>query len=255
MNAGFSDIRFTIGSSSHCRPALPSQEGGGELPLLLKVVIATLPRALAGCMVWGRETWAAACSSHIPETEMRTSTELAALDAADIRASLGDDSQAYARLVRRYQGPVSAYMQRFTRHPAQWEELVHNVFVDAYFGLHGYSGRAPLLHWLKRIGTRVGYRYWKDCRRQRERSMPVHVDLPAIMPDEAAACDAADFVEYLLGQLSPRDRLVITLIHLESCSYEEAGRLTGWGTTMVKVQTHRARKRLARICKEKGIEL
>ena len=42
--------------------------------------------------------------------------------------------------------------------------------------------------------------------------------------------DAAELVHHLLAQLSPRDRLVITLIHLESHSYEEAGRLTGWGT-------------------------
>ena len=85
--------------------------------------------------------------------------------------------------------------------------------------------------------------------------MPANADPAAVLSNANAAGEAAELVHHLLAQLSPRDRLVITLVHLESHSYEEAGRLTGWGTTMVKVQAYRARKRLAKICVERGIEL
>ncbi len=57
-------------------------------------------------------------------------------------------------------------MTRFTRDERMLEELVHDVFVEAYFSLDGYRGDAPFEHWLQRIATRVGYRYW--TRRGRE---------------------------------------------------------------------------------------
>jgi RNA polymerase sigma-70 factor (ECF subfamily) len=41
-----------------------------------------------------------------------------------------------------------------------------------------------------------------------------------------------------------RDRLVLMLIYLEGCSVAEAAEATGWSRTMVKVQAHRARRRL-----------
>ena len=58
-------------------------------------------------------------------------------------------------------------MWRFTRNRGEWEELVQDVFVEAYFSLKSFRGRAPLLHWLKKVATRVGYRYWKRRKHQR----------------------------------------------------------------------------------------
>ena len=58
-------------------------------------------------------------------------------------------------------------MWRFTRDRVQWEELVHDVFVEAYLSLRSYRGEAPLLHWLRKIATRVGYRWWKHRNRQK----------------------------------------------------------------------------------------
>jgi DNA-directed RNA polymerase specialized sigma24 family protein len=54
------------------------------------------------------------------------------MDQRDIAASLNGDGEAYARLVRHYQDQVAAQMWRFTRHPAVLEELVQEVFVEAY---------------------------------------------------------------------------------------------------------------------------
>lgn len=183
-------------------------------------------------------------------------TDSVELDRADIRGSLNGDGEAYDRLVQRYQQPIAAYMWRFTRDPQQWEELVQDVFVEAYLSLGGYASRAPLLHWLKRIATRVGYRYWKQRqRRQRESSWPEGTDpLTPEVQSTFAAQEAAEVVHRLLDELAPRDRLVMTLAYLEERSVIEIAKLTGWSRSMVKVQMYRARKRLAKICKKKGIE-
>jgi RNA polymerase sigma-70 factor (ECF subfamily) len=175
-------------------------------------------------------------------------------DSADVQASLGGDQDAYARLVRRHQQTIGVTMWRFTRQRQQWEELVHDVFVEAYLGLNGYQGRAPFSHWLRRIATRVGYRYWKG-RRRRERELPLDESPDAAIDrTEAGGAqrEAAETVHGLLAQLAPRDRLVITLMYLEQCSVTEIAGLTGWSESLVKVQAFRARRRLRRLWEARG---
>lgn len=176
-------------------------------------------------------------------------------EAADIQAALGGDGDAYARLVRRHQDAIGRMMWRFTRNPREWEELVHDVFVEAYFSLAGFRQRAPFEHWLKRIATRAGYRFWKQ--QQRNRQTEALLADPASQTSNQAhdANEAAELVCQLLAQLAPRDRLVMTLSYLENKTVAEIADLVGWSKTMVKVQTHRARLRLAKICQAQGIEL
>jgi RNA polymerase sigma-70 factor (ECF subfamily) len=173
-------------------------------------------------------------------------------DRRDVEASLGGDGEAYARLVGRHQQEIAGYMWRFTRDRAQWEELVHEVFVEAYFSLRGYRAKAPLIHWLRRIATRVGYRWWKHRERRRcQEPWPLQDwDRWAEDPSRLDAHEAAEAVHALLERMAPRDRLVLTLMYLEECTVAEIAQRTGWAQTMVKVQAHRARKRLKRLCEE-----
>ena len=161
---------------------------------------------------------------------------------ADVRAAASGDGEAYGRVIRRYQDSIARRMLRFTRDPRTVEELVHDVFVEAYFSLKTFRGDAPFEHWLQRIATRVGYRHWT----QRSRSSS-HADVHLYEPEaasDASALDTADEVAVALEKLPPRDRLVLTLLYLESRSVAEAADLAGWSESMVKVQAHRARKKL-----------
>src|SRR3974390_1226100 len=83
-------------------------------------------------------------------------------DWSDVAASVRGDDEAYGRLVRRYEKPITGLLWRFTRDPVQCEELVQQVFVEAFFSLKTYRGDAPLLHWLRKIATRTGYRFWRE---------------------------------------------------------------------------------------------
>lgn len=174
-------------------------------------------------------------------------------DWPEVQASLKGDGEAYARLVRRYQHEIAAYMWRFTRDRTQWEELVHDVFVEAYLSLRTYQGAAPLGHWLRRIATRVGYRWWKQRARRRRQTSLGLLDADGLSNANrypTTAEEAGAIVHAVLARLSARDRLVLTLLYLEECSVAEAARLTGWSQTMVKVQAFRARKKLKRLLEE-----
>ncbi len=171
-------------------------------------------------------------------------------DAADIRAALGGDGQAYARLVSRYQGEIGRYLWRFARSRGECEELMQDVFVEAYFSLESFRGRAALAHWLKRIATRVVYRHWKRRRSTRSECRLETAAIPPATGQQDSPTDpqeAREIVQALLARLRPRDRLVLTLMYLEERTPAEIARLTGWSVTMVKVQAHRARGRLRRL--------
>ncbi len=167
-------------------------------------------------------------------------------DLDDITKTLKGDGEAYARLVGRYQNEMAARMWRFTRDHAELEELVQDVFVEAYFSLRSYRATAPFLHWLNRIATRVGYRSWK--KRQAQSAQAGGFDgwegIVASRDNPLEPVQAADLLHSLMAQLGPRDRVVLTLLHLEELSVGEVADRLGWSKTMVKVQAFRARKRL-----------
>ena len=184
-----------------------------------------------------------------------------ALDEADLedaRDSLEGDSEAYRRLVERHQAYVGQILWRFSRDRQVHEELVQDVFVEAYLNLNSYREEAPFAHWLARIATRVGYRYWKQTKRQRRRENFSFKDWDQLLAEPSERMDpsqAAALVHELLAQLPPRDRLVLTLRYLQELDVAEAARRTGWSKTMVKVQTWRALKKLQKIAARAGKEI
>jgi RNA polymerase sigma-70 factor (ECF subfamily) len=170
-------------------------------------------------------------------------------DARDIQATLNGDGEAYRRLVERHQQTVARRMWRFTRDRRELDELVSDVFVEAFKGLGNFRGDAPLDHWLLRIGTRVGYRFWKRRSKRADREMALQDwdgPAPGDASSELTAKEAAETLHRMLEALPPRDRLVLTLMYLEEMSVAEVADHTGWSETMVKVQAHRARKKLRR---------
>ena len=181
-------------------------------------------------------------------------------DARDIEQTRHGDPDAYRRLVERYQDHVAKILWRFSRDRAVHEELVQDVFVEAYLSLNTYRGKAPFGHWLARIATRVGYRYWKGKAKQKAAEPFSLADWDNIVGDDEvvetlAADQAAELLHQLLEQLPPRDRLVLMLRYLEGCDVAETARRTGWTKTMVKVQAMRAREKLRKLVEDRGLEL
>ena len=190
-------------------------------------------------------------------TKSRTIAVPMAVDLEDIRQSRNGDSDAYRRLIERYQSQIGKILWRFSRDRRVHEELVQDVFVEAYLSIDRYHGKAPFVHWLARIATRVGYGYWKRKARQKKRenfSLKEWDKLPDDSVERMEPSYAAELVFKLLGQLPPRDRLVLTLRYLEDCDVAETAQRTGWTKSMVKVQTWRARNKLRNLFKQTGRE-
>jgi RNA polymerase sigma-70 factor (ECF subfamily) len=201
--------------------------------------------------LWVRAFVVAMTQAAKPErTESRATSREKRRVQADVAASVGGDGAAYSRVVERYQAAIAQRMARFTRDANVVEELTHDVFVEAYFSLRSYRGDAPFEHWLQRIATRVAYRHLK-----RTKHLPV-VSFDERTHDSSAADDVQandiddERIAAVLEQLPPRDRLVLTLLYIESRSVAEAAEVAGWSQAMVKVQAYRARQKFHKLYSE-----
>jgi len=214
--------------------------------------VCKLRIALQGTLDWG---FAPSVDAEGPAYKLNPE------DLVDIRAILNGDSERYARIIARYQNTVGDYMWRFSRIPAKRDQLVHDVFVDAYLGLAKFRGEAPLIHWLRKIATRVGYRYWsqqaKEIARGETSIEPYHGELAQVTLRHSSD-ERTELLHQAMECLKPRDRLTLVLIYFEQLSIREAAEALGWSETLVRVQAHRARRRLEKLmnmlAKESGHE-
>lgn len=180
--------------------------------------------------------------------------ESVATDAALIRACLSGNRDSFARLVVRYERAAAGILWHFTRDPLVLEELVQDTFVEVWLSLRRFRKDAPFMPWLRTIATRVGYRYWRRLRRERDRA--VLLDNWRRTQGEATASledgTTAEYLFQLLELLDPKDRVVLTLQYFEGCSTKEIAERMGWTTALVKVRAFRARKKLRALLLQRG---
>ena len=174
-------------------------------------------------------------------------------DAQDIYRSLNGDGNAYARLIKRYQSVITSQMWRYSRDPREVEELVQEVFVEVYNSLKNYKAKAPFQHWIRRIATRAGYRYWKVKSREQDRRKRLEREYSTLqVPNIEKPTEAAEYTFKLLEQLPAPDRMVLTLLYFEGCNTQDIAERMGWTRSLVKVRAFRARKKLRTMLEEAG---
>lgn len=210
----------------------------------------SLENAVAGLTNWlhgqASGAWLIAMSAPADEVEQDSQQIVATIK----EAQTGSGS-AFSKLVELYQQRIGNQMRRFTRDRRACEELTHDVFVEAYIGIRSFRFNSPFLHWLRRIAVRVGYRHWKaekrDARIGSIEESQSHEFVPVRGNQSTSASEAAEYVHWLLSRLPPPDRLILTVIYLDSCSIKEAAFRCGWTVTGTKLRLFRARKKMIAI--------
>ncbi|MDR3211825.1 MAG: RNA polymerase sigma factor [Planctomycetota bacterium] len=172
--------------------------------------------------------------------------EMDEFDRKDVEAVLAGDEEAFERLFVRHNQAVAKQMRNFAKNPDAAEELCHDVFVEAYLSLGKFRGEAPFRHWLARIATLTGYKYWR-VRGKEKRNLPLPADQPAPEVTERDPAAAADLLFDLLALLPAADRLLLTLMYLEHLGQDEIASRIGATRVMVAVRIFRAKKKLKAI--------
>lgn len=174
-----------------------------------------------------------------------------------VRLAQTGDLDAFDQLVQKHQSGVTALLFRFAPNRADLEDLVQEAFLHAWRGLPSWKPEKPFLHWLKRVSIRTALEF---CRK-RKRTPFHHLASPEQQPLEnlpanATAAEAAqgahEEAQFLLQQLPPEDRTLLTLLHMDEMPLAEIAEHFGWSKANAKIKAFRARNRLRAILERYG---
>jgi len=176
-----------------------------------------------------------------------------------VRRVSGGDMVAAEQLVAHLQPLVRRWVRNHLPRRESEEDLMQEVFLKLLQKVGSYQARpgVPFEHWVSRLAVRTcldalraersrpewrmadlgeGEQEWLDYLMQRNADVPEERDR-----------EAKGIVTRLLAQLSPPDRLVLTLLDLEERSTLEIAQMTGWSRPMVKMRAMRARRKLREV--------
>jgi RNA polymerase sigma-70 factor, ECF subfamily len=176
------------------------------------------------------------------------------------RARQGDEEAATA-LVELLHPAISSVVRRCTPPREEARDLIQEAFIKFFQHLDQFKGAGRGVHaWARRIAlttclnrrrswkSRPELR-WADLSEQQAELLEetVHTSGTADVESQVAA---RDLVARMLERLDPRERLIIELLELEQCGFEEIQRLTGWSSVNARVRAFRARRKLRKILRE-----
>lgn len=169
-----------------------------------------------------------------------------------IERILAGDSEAYGSLVRAYQRRVFGVCLRLLRDRGEAECVAQEAFLKAYQALGDFRGGATFETWV----TRIAVNACRDRLKRKRLVVYFHQAAPGENdeenPEQSARAPEPSPERLLLsreirnrlleaiGQLSPRQRVVFTLKHLEERSIPEIAQLMGLDAGTVKSHLFRA---------------
>jgi RNA polymerase sigma-70 factor (ECF subfamily) len=195
--------------------------------------------------------------SSLPARQSFMDCEESMLPADVIRSAQAGDDGAFRVIMRACKGRLLGMASRYVQGASELDDLGQEIFVHIWKGLRTYRFDAPFPHWLSRVAVNTCLTHLK--RRQRRWSLFVNSEEPESLEriadpspgdPESAGREAAERLRPALEALKPKDRLVITLLHLDERSVAEVAELTGWSESNVKVRALRARLKLKALLKE-----
>lgn len=177
-----------------------------------------------------------------------------------LRIEQGDEFAARELLHHFYPFVLKLVRAHLPRRTSE-EDLVQMIFIKIFHKLDQYRGRMPLEHWISRIAVNTCLNTLKAERIRPEwrlgdfsQEIAGEIEKLAVTEIDTASTDdvgvAKKLICQLMKQLSPEDRLVVTLLHLEEKSVDEIRALTGWSRSGIKVRAFRARAKMKKMIEQ-----
>jgi len=170
------------------------------------------------------------------------------IDPAIVRRASRGDAKAHEILYRAFSAPVYSVCLRFTRVPAQAEDLTQETFMEVIRSITQFRGDAPVGIWIRRIAVSKALMFLRSAWHKRGQSLDddweemTFETRPAAVgshqQDQAMDLDAA------LGNLPPVSRAVVWLHDVEGFTHKEIAGLMGKTESFSKSQLSRAYQRL-----------
>jgi len=166
------------------------------------------------------------------------------------------DRLAMKVLFARHHVRVYRFVLRMVRNEATAEDLISEVFLDVWRQAGKFEGRSTVSTWMLSIAR---FKALSALRRRNEEELDDEtadaIEDLADNPEVALAKkDKGTALRQCLDRLSTEHREIIDLVYYHEKSVEEAAGIVGIPEATVKTRMFYARKKLAELLKEQGID-
>jgi RNA polymerase sigma-70 factor (ECF subfamily) len=170
------------------------------------------------------------------------------IDPAIVKRAARGDAKAHEILYRAFSAPVYSVCLRFTRVPAQAEDLLQETFIEVMRSIPNFRGDAPVGAWIRRVAVSKALMFLRSAWHARGQSLDD--DWEEIVfegrPESAGSHrqEQAMDLDAALGDLPPVARAVVWLHDVEGYTHKEIAGLMGKTESFSKSQLSRAYQRL-----------
>jgi RNA polymerase sigma-70 factor (ECF subfamily) len=172
------------------------------------------------------------------------------------RVRTGDDPEAFAQLVGRWQKPIQNLCTRITGDPHRGEDLAQETFARLFARRKNYEPTGKFSTFLWRMALNICYDELRKLKRRGEFSLDEHdddsgpFDLEADGPapdSQLVEGERAEAVRRALVELAEPYRVVVVLRHYEGLKFREIGDVLGIPEGTVKSRMSEALSQLSRM--------
>jgi RNA polymerase sigma-70 factor, ECF subfamily len=179
-----------------------------------------------------------------PQANPNAPTDDGNSDAPLIRAAIKGDRQAFAALFDRHYDLIYRVALKYTRKPADAEDIAQETCVKLARKLQTYRFESKFTTWLYRLTLNTAKDWQRKAYRRYEKAWPEDFDIAATATSperHAIAHETLGAIEDLPGKL----KAAVLLVFRDGLSHSQAAHALGCAETTVSWRIHEARKVLA----------
>ncbi len=170
------------------------------------------------------------------------------IDPAIVKRATRGDAKAHEIIYRAYSAPVYSVCLRFTRVPAQAEDLLQDTFIEVIRSIGQFRAEAPLGIWVRRIAISKALMFLRSAWHKRGQSLDDDWEEMTFesrgVPLNSNRQDLAMDLDAALANLPEVSRAVVWLHDVEGFTHKEIAQLMGKTESFSKSQLSRAYQRL-----------
>jgi len=176
-------------------------------------------------------------------------------DSELVRLAQSGDQLAFEALVVKYQRRIARHVARYVPLASDVEDVVQEVFIRAFRGLHSFRGDSAFYTWLYRIATNAALTFLRrapfeeqmdDSDEEGSNSFEPGVSDHETPERILMASQIADAVRQGLARMQPELVDALTLFEVEGKSYSDIAQMFDVPVGTVRSRIFRAREALAK---------
>ena len=155
------------------------------------------------------------------------------------------EMEAFEALYRRHSSAIFGLALRMLQNRADAEDMLQEVFLQAYDRLPSFEGRSAFGTWLYRLSVNRCLDHLRSRgAKEQSRTEPLTPELPGRV--SASGLRGLE-IERAIGELPPSSRAAFLLHHVAGFDHKEVGEMLGIAVGTSKSLVHRARTRLKEV--------